>query len=117
MNQLNELLKYKSRNQHYEKLKEITYTFSEKKKQIIKKNLSNLKFKGTIFPKYLKQETEKEQNQINNKNKTILERQEADKMLSVYANEEIDNDTYDLKKTAHLNTYITPEFEKTDFAV
>ena len=116
MNQLNELLKYKSRNQHYENLKEITYTFSEKKKQIIKKNLSNLKFKGTIFPKYLKQETEKEQNQINNKNKTILERQEADKMLSVYANEEIDNDTYDLKKTAYLNTYITPEFEKTDYA-
>ena len=37
-------------------------------------------------------------------------------MLSVYANEEIDNDTYDLKKTAHLNTYITPEFEKTDYA-
>ena len=51
---LKEIFNYKSRNKYYEKLKKITYTFSQKKKQIIKTNLSSLKFKGISFPNYLK---------------------------------------------------------------
>ena len=115
INQLKELFQYKSRNKHYEKLKEITYAFSQKKKHIIKTNLSKMKFKGISFPKYIKEkETEKEENKI--QNKKVIENQEAYKILSVYANAEIDSDTKDLKKTAHLNIYICPEFEKTNYS-
>ena len=124
---LKEIFNYKSRNKYYEKLKKITYTFSQKKKQIIKTNLSSLKFKGISFPNYLKEnvqeklsEKEKEENKNNNNNNNNnnrpIEKKEADKILSVYANEEIDNDTNELKKSAHINIYITPEFGKTNYS-
>ena len=92
---LKEIFNYKSRNKYYEKLKKITYTFSQKKKLIIKTNLSSLKFKGISFPNYLKEnvqeklsEKEKEENKNNNNdnNNRPIEKKEADKILSVYAN-------------------------------
>ena len=119
---LKELFNYKSRNKYYEKLKKLTFTFNQKKNQIKKTNLSNLKFKGISLPNYLKQNEqeklpEKEETKNSNSgNNNPIERNEADKILSVYANEEIDNDTYDLKQTAHLNIYISPEFDKTNYS-
>ena len=110
-NNKREILTYKTRTKPLPKLKQINYSFSENKNKKMQKNLEKLKNNKMKLQKDLK-ETKTETILDNQNNNNI----EPNKILDVYANEEIDNDTYDLKKTVYMNDYISPEFEKTNFA-
>ena len=110
-NNKREILTYKTRTKPLPKLKQINYSFSENKNKMMQKNLEKLKNNKMKLQKDLK-ETKTETILDNQNNNNI----EPNKILDVYANEEIDNDTYDLKKTVYMNDYISPEFEKTNFA-
>ena len=108
-----ELFKFKTRNRHFEKLKEINYTYNERK-NTRKKNLENLKYIGIKFPKKILEKEIVKNNQTTIENLPKLE--EKNNLLDVYAHDEIDDDTTELKKTSQNKIYISPEFEKTDLA-
>ena len=114
-----EVSSYNTRNKHLGNLNNIIYDFNQRKK-IIKNNLQKLKSTGIkIFPH--KKLLEKV-NDIYNENKTTIERPsqlseiEKNKYLEVYAHDEIDDDTFELKKTSMNSIYINPEFGKTNYA-
>ena len=114
-----ELIRKEDKNKYFESLKEIDHTFNEKR-NLIKKQLEKIKTNGIrILPN--KKLLEKEQEKVKESKTTIentsnLLNSEKNKYLNVYAHDEIDDDTTELKKTAQNNDYISPEFGKTKFA-
>ena len=109
-----EIPSYKSRNKPLPKLKQINYSFNEIKNKITQKNLEKLKNN--------KIKLQKDLNEKETKNQTLLDKQnninnrEPNKIFDVYAKKEVYKDIYDLKQTCYMGDYISPEFEKTNYA-
>ena len=112
----NNIFTYKKRNHHYDKLKEIEYTFNQRNMKI-KKNIENLKQRYVLSQYENNKEREKEKIKeiINIQKSSKLSLLEKNKLLDIYAHDEISDDTEELKKSASCNYYITPDFDKTKF--
>ena len=99
------------RNQYYQNLNKINYTFRDKKK-IIKTKLEKIKQNRILLPKNLNKKENKIKLDEDHRSEII----ERYKYLTLYDNEEIEDDTSELKKNLYLTKYITPEFEKTNYS-
>ena len=99
------------RNQYYQNLNKINYTFRDKKK-IIKTKLEKIKQNGILLPKNLNKKENKIKLDEDHRSEII----ERYKYLTLYDNEEIEDDISELKKNLYLTKYITPEFEKTNYS-
>ena len=111
-NQLNKIFKPQIRNEHYNKIKTIDYTFNKRTTEM-KQKLEQIKKKRILSKEEQEKERIKELRTI--KKPIKLTSLEKKRYLDLYACNEIEENTAELKNTYLNKNYSSADFQKTIF--